>query len=112
MGLKLRAKVLPKYFKEIQSGDKDVEYRQFDTITFVNTETNEEISRELSFLMRLSPPEAELIRQRHPDVPWDDKKEIYALGLKRPVDCPECGSHLQYTEGCRICPSCNWSACG
>lgn len=111
MGLKLRAKVLPKYFKEIQDGDKDVEYRQFDTITFVNTETNEEISRELSYLLRLSPAEAELIRQRHPDVPWD-KKEIYALGIKRPVDCPDCAGQLEFKEGCRICPSCGFSVCG
>ena len=35
------------------------------------------------------------------------KKEI----KKSKNRCPECGSPLTFSEGCKMCPDCGWSAC-
>jgi len=28
------------------------------------------------------------------------------------TSCPECGGSIEFSEGCKMCRGCGWSACG
>jgi len=79
--MKLYAKILPKYFQQLEKGSKITDYRQLETITFCNTETSEEITFEIKELWR--PIQPEKVIKDYPDVKWDPDRAIYAIDLGR-----------------------------
>lgn len=83
MGLKLTAKYFPPYFERLKKFC--VDYRQFDEITFVNTETGQEKTFRIDGIRRLDDAEQDIVRGLTPGIPWDEEQQIYAIDLKEEV---------------------------
>ena len=79
MGLKLTAKCLPVYFDRLAEFGAD--YRQFDQITFVNTETKKEKTFGVAGIRKLDDTEQRTVVSLTPDIPWSAKRQIYAIEL-------------------------------
>lgn len=79
--MKLRAKILPKYFDQIKAGTKTVDYRQIEDITFINTETDEEITYNIRNIMRRPVWDFERIQKLYPDVVFIEDCPIYKIVL-------------------------------
>jgi len=79
--MKLYAKILPKYFEQIKAGEKRIDFRHIETITFYNTETGEEIELDVRKVALLY--DRGLVEEEYPDVKWDPDKKIYAISLGR-----------------------------
>jgi len=77
--VKLYAKVIPKYFERIKSGEKGFDLRQLETITFYNSETGEEIELEIVGMNRCTSNSE--VFANYPDVKWDPNKEVYEIIL-------------------------------
>lgn len=77
--MKLYAKILHRYFEQIKRGRKRVDFGQFESITFLNSETGEEIELTIVAVDRCASRSAVL--ERYPDMKWDPNKEIYTISL-------------------------------
>lgn len=79
--MKLRAKIKPKYLDDILSGQKDREYRQFESMVLTDANGRSAefdingISRMPNFISK------NCIMDEYNDVPWDDRKDIYEIVL-------------------------------
>lgn len=78
--MKLKAKILPKYFEQIKAGDKKVDYRQFKSIVFINIETGEEMEYKI-YMINDAIGNQQVIRGDHPDVFFDTDMIIYGISL-------------------------------
>lgn len=82
--MKLRAKILPKYFEQIKIGTKKIDYREIESITFMDKETGAEIELEVRNLRRCSNrEEKENILNTFPDVGFSEDSKIYKIYLGR-----------------------------
>lgn len=79
MGLHLKAKVNPKYWDSINKSGED--YRQFDEITFVNTETGREKTFPILAVSPMDYGEQEILKRLTPDISWDGDRVIYRIEL-------------------------------
>lgn len=79
--MKLYAKILPKYLKQIQEGKKDSDYRQFESIVFENAETGEKVEHTILAVDYCTRPEA--VKEKYPDVKWRLGMDIYEIVLGR-----------------------------
>jgi len=79
--VKLYAKILPRYFELIKKRHKRIDFRQFESITFYNSETGEEIEHEILDVDRCM--SRSVIFEEYPDVKWEPNKEIYEIKLGR-----------------------------
>ena len=87
--MKLKCKIKDKYMKQILEGKKKVEYRQVESIIFVD-EQGEEYEFEVKELLKV-PDDMYFIsniddlRVRYPDVPWKDNLPTIAIRLGRRI---------------------------
>lgn len=79
--MKLRCKIFPMYFQKLAEGKKRVDYRQFESITFVNSMTGEEIEFDVQRIEKMDILPAERIKAKHQDVAWEKMKPIYRIVL-------------------------------
>lgn len=79
--MKLYAKILHRYFEQIKNERKRLDFRQFEDLTYLDTETGEEITLTIVAVDRCASRSAVLVR--YPDVKWDPNNEIYAISLGR-----------------------------
>jgi len=77
--MKLYAKIRPHYFDQIKAGKKHIDFRQFESITFYNTETGEEIECEVEGLFLMG--DKRDLKLQYPDVKWHPLKQIYGIVL-------------------------------
>ena len=73
-----------KYFDQIASGCKHFEFRQFETFTLTD-DLGRTITLTVEGVERCGPDEDVEVRDRYPDVPWNDDLPIYKIGLGRIV---------------------------
>jgi len=78
----IRAKVLPKYWKQLKSGEKTTEFRQVDNYIPVNSKTGEELVIPIKRLEMCHRIEADIVAAKYPDVPWK-AKPIYKIELEK-----------------------------
>lgn len=83
--MKLRCKILPKFWDQIQRGEKAVEYRQVESIVLVNTETQEEMELDVVDLWVLSKRRQKRQMARYPEVAWNPNYPMLAILLGDPV---------------------------
>jgi len=82
--MKLKCKIKDKYLKQILKGEKKVEYRQIESITFID-EVGNEYEFEVNEVWRLSYWTENMIKRKYPDVPWDDDLPTLAIELGRRI---------------------------
>jgi len=82
--MKLRAKILNKYLKQILEGKKKVEYRQVESIILVD-EQRKEYEFEVENI-RDAWYTIDMLKFRYPDVPWDDNLPTIAIELGRRIE--------------------------
>ena len=80
----LECKIKAKYLDEILEGSKREEFRQFDTILFVD-ERGRRARFEIDYVFEVEYTEEERIRESYPDVPWKVEKAIYGFRLGKKV---------------------------
>jgi len=79
--MKLYAKILPKYLDRILKGEKSIDYRQFESIVFENTETGERIEFDIEkIITRINQGPLKIV---YKDIPWHQGKHIYGIKLGR-----------------------------
>ena len=84
--MKLHAKVFPKYFEEIKAGRKLVEYRQLESIIFINSVTGEEMEFEIDDIVPMMPTFClDVLRRKYPDVPWREGLTTVQIRLGRRI---------------------------
>jgi len=79
--MKLYAKSRPKYFEQIKDEKKHIDFRQFEDITFYNSETGEEIECDVEGVFAVT--DKREIAAQYPDVKWHPLKQIYGIVLGR-----------------------------
>ena len=89
--MKLRAKTFPKHFKLIRDGEKSIEYRNVESITFVNSETAEEMTYEVKHIKEIPKRynDYDSIRRLYPDIQffWEQPLVKIELGKRIGQDC-------------------------
>ena len=79
----LKAKVIPKYWKQLKEGVKDTEYRQLENLILVNTETGEEFTRSIGHVEECNYDESFVVLNLTIDeVPWVENRSIYKITLE------------------------------
>jgi len=87
--MKLKCKILNKYMKQILEGKKKVEHRQVESIIFVD-EDGKEYEFEVKDVKKVSNDYSglvirEMLKQKYPDVPWDDDLLTITIELGREI---------------------------
>ena len=80
--MNLACTIRSNYFDQIASGFKHFEFRQFETITLTD-DLGRTITLTVEGVERCGPDEDVEVRDRYPDVPWNDDLPIYKIGLGR-----------------------------
>jgi len=82
--MKLKAKIKKEYLDAILSGEKGWEYRQFESIIFVD-EKGREIEFEIRHIRMVDSTDETLIRRVYSDIPFLPDKPIFQIFLGRMV---------------------------
>jgi len=88
--MKLKCKIKDKYLKQILKGEKKVEYRQVESIIFVD-EQGKEYEFEVKSIENVPTHMYGglytdcILRKKYPDVSWDDDLPTIAIELGRRI---------------------------
>lgn len=82
--MKLRCKILPKYYDEIKLGNKDFDYRHLESITFV-CKGRRPLEFEIKTLRKISSCYKQFVAGQYSDIPWDNEKPIYLISLGKRI---------------------------
>lgn len=86
MGLRITAKILPKYFKEIVEGKKRKEFRQIDSLILVNIRTKEEAEFRVRSIKLWPRKMAKILPLLYPDVPFKEGQGVVVFSLGERLD--------------------------
>ena len=93
--MKLKCKIKDKYLKQILKGEKKIEYRQIESITFIDEQGKEyefEVKDVTDVFLAVNS-----LRKKYPDVPWDDNLPTIAIELGRRINLHS-GSRVKNPE--------------
>ena len=78
--MNLKVECIPEYFELLKNGKRH-EFRQFEDITIINTETGEERKYEVDKVFPLDDGRARTVMENFNLVSWNPNRPIYAIGL-------------------------------
>lgn len=81
----IRAKVIPKYWNQLKSGEKTSEFRQVDNYIAVNAETGEELVFPITRFEMMHKIEADMMAAKYSDINWQNKP-MYKIELGKLVE--------------------------
>ncbi len=82
--MKLHAKILPEYFELLKF--KNVEFRQFESITLENSETHEQRVYKIKDVRKIQDDDEFLIKRLYPNIPWNVELPSFAIELGDEID--------------------------
>ena len=85
--MNLSAKISEKYFDEILTGEKNVEYRQFEDIT-LTTPSGRSVTVKVLWVEVCEPDIDDQVREIHDSIEWDNDLNIHRIFLGEVVPCP------------------------
>lgn len=96
--MKLQAKIYEHNLDSILRGDKDVEFRQFESITLTDGERS--ATFKVKGVFRVLPFQMREIMDKHPDVPWMDDTPVHGIEIGELITTTEDKDH--YTHHVRL----------
>lgn len=76
--MNLRAKIWPKFLKQILRGEKKIEYRQLETITLIDSKTGREHEFDIESFGICTAHHA---KDECPGIKWDSEKSVLMIKL-------------------------------
>lgn len=82
--MKLKCKIGPTFF-DMLGDQKEVDFRQIEDITFENSVTGDIKVFRVADIQMLPEQKEASIKERYPNVPWDDTRPIFAIILSTEI---------------------------
>ncbi len=81
--MKIKAKIYPEHLDKILRGEKNIEYRQFESITLDDGERQPELP--IVCINQLTAEKQDEIREKYRNIPWDESLPIHEIVLGKPI---------------------------